>query len=223
MRRFALLLLLPSITVGAGPTNRLTPAEEREGYTLLFNGKDLSGWSGDPHVWGVEDWSIVGTTDKHKIEQNTFLVYDRPVADFHLKAEVLLRNGNSGIQFRSKVHPGPGWIVGGYQADFSDAGERSAWGNFYEERGRRRGLMRTEDEGWRAAKAHVRLKDWNLIEVRAEGPRIRIWLNGEQTIDALDEKAPTGVLALQLHSGEPMRVEFRNLKMKVLHTREAAR
>jgi hypothetical protein len=222
MKRCA-LTLLPLFTLAADPINRLTPAEEREGYIVLFNGKDLTGWSGDSRVWKVEDGAIVGTTDEHKLEQNTFLVHERAVADFHLKAEVRLRNGNSGVQFRSALHPGPGWIVSGYQADFSDAGERSAWGNFYEERGRRRTLMKTEDQGWRAAKPHVRPKDWNLIEVRAEGPRIRIWLNGAQTIDALDEKARSGVLALQLHSGEPMRVEFRNLKIKLLYAGENPR
>jgi len=215
MRRFT-LAFLPLSALAVEPVNRLNPAENRDGYQLLFNGKDLTGWSGDSRVWKVEDGAIAGTTDAHKIEQNTFLVHERTVSDFHLKAEVRLRNGNSGIQFRSTLHPGPGWIVSGYQADFSDAGDRSAWGNFYEERGRRRTLMKTEDEGWRVAKAHVRPKDWNLIEVRAEGPRVRIWLNGEQTMDAMDEKASSGVLALQLHSGEPMRVEFRNLKLKPL-------
>jgi len=222
MKRFP-LALLPLLALAGEPFNRLSPAEKQGGYQLLFNGRDLSGWSGDSSVWRVEDGSIVGTTDAHRIEQNTFLVHERPLGDFHLKAEVRLRNGNSGIQFRSTLHPGPGWIVSGYQADFSDAGERSAWGNFYEERGRRRTLMKTEDEGWQAAKPHVRPKDWNLIEVWAEGPRIRISLNGVQTIEAVDEKARNGVLALQLHSGEPMRVEFRNLKLKPRALKQSAR
>jgi hypothetical protein len=77
-------------------------------------------------------------------------------------------------------------------------------------------MMKTPDEGWLIAKKHVRHKDWNRIEVRAEGSRIRIWVNGVQTIDATDSKAASGVLALQLHSGEPMRVEFRNMKLKPL-------
>ena len=84
----------------------------------------------------VEDGAIVGSSDGHTIEQNTFLILDRPFSDFVLRLELKLRNGNSGIQFRSKVFAD--WVVKGYQADASDAGDRSAWGNFYEEKGRGR-------------------------------------------------------------------------------------
>ncbi|MEZ5353732.1 MAG: DUF1080 domain-containing protein [Bryobacteraceae bacterium] len=76
--------------------------------------------------------------------------------------------------------------------------------------------MKTQDEGWRIAKTHVRHQEWNHVDVRAEGRRIRLWLNGVQTIDTMDDKAASGVIALQLHSGDPMRVEFRNLKLKSL-------
>jgi hypothetical protein len=211
------------MAAGSGELNTLAEAERKEGYVLLFNGKDLAGWSGHPKTWKVEDGMIVGTNDDYAIQLNTFLVYEKPVADFHLSAEVRMRNGNSGIQFRSTHIPGPGWIVMGYQADISDAGDRSAWGNFYEERGRSRTMMKTPDEGWLVAKKHVRNKDWNRMEVRAEGSRIRIWVNGVQTIDAVDTKAASGVLALQLHSGEPMRVEFRNMKLKPLGKGPATR
>jgi hypothetical protein len=199
--------------------NRLTGEERREGYVLLFNGKDLAGWTGDPRLWKVENGILLGSTDGNPISQNTFLIYDKPFADFDLKADVRLRNGNSGIQLRSAAQPGPGWVVTGYQADFSEDGERSAWGNFYEEKGRGRGVMSTPDQGWQIGRRLYRKGDWNSIEVRAEGPRMRIWVNGGLTIDLTDDKARSGVIALQVHRGDPMRVEFRNFRLKPLASR----
>ena len=188
-----------------------------DGFVPLFNGKDLKGWQGDPKLWRVENGVIVGSSDGHTVSQNTFLIYERPYADFILRAEVKLRNGNSGIQFRSTHVDGPGWIVTGYQADFSEAGpQRSAWGNFYEEKGRGRAVMKTTDEGWQTAKAVFRSGDWNDYEILAQGRRVRLKLNGVVTIDQTDDKARSGVIAIQLHSGEPMRVEARNIRIKPL-------
>jgi hypothetical protein len=94
----------------------------------LFDAKALNGWEGDPRVRTVENGAIVGTTDTDKVDQSTFFIHRDPVADFHLMVEVKLRNHNSGIQFRSQCVEDPGWIVAGYQTDFSDAGDNSAWG-----------------------------------------------------------------------------------------------
>lgn len=187
-----------------------------DGFIALFNGRNLEGWDGDLTLWSVEGGAIVGSTDGRRIQENTFLVYRKPFANFILKAEVRLRDGNSGIQFRSEARPGPGWVVTGYQADLSDAGERSAWGNFYEEKGRGRGVMKTPDEGWRIGQKVARPGQWNDYEILAQGNRIRLRLNGVVTIDTTDEKAASGVIALQLHAGEPMRVEFRNVRLKPL-------
>jgi hypothetical protein len=189
-------------------------AADKSGWKELFDGKTLSGWDGDPRFWKVENGSIIGSTDQHTAEHNTFLIHKDPVSDFHLIAEVKLRNGNSGIQFRSER--GEGWIVAGYQADFSDAGERSAWGNFYEERGRGRNVMETQDQGWQKGKSLVRPGDWNEIQVIACGPRIEVKLNGETTIQARDDKKPSGVLAIQLHNGKPMQVAVRRVRIRHL-------
>jgi len=143
-----LAFAVPALYAAGGEPNRLTPEEKKEGYILLFNGKTLDGWDGDTEAWSVENGAIVGTNDHHLIKQNTFLTYKQKYADFILRADVRLRNGNSGIQFRSKLMPeiAP-WVVGGLQADLSDEPGREAWGNFYEERGRSRTMMKTPDEG----------------------------------------------------------------------------
>ncbi len=213
---FPALLMMACLAPGGEIPNKLSEAEKSEGFLLLFNGRDLSGWDGDTRFWRAEDGMITGSTDGHSTKENTFLIYKRTFSDFHLKAEVRLRNHNSGIQFRSKVAPGPGYVVSGYQADFSDAGERSAWGNFYEERGRGRGVMKTPDEGWRKGRSLVRVKDWNSVEVMARGRHIQIKLNGVVTMDTTDNEAVSGVIAIQLHKGEKMRVDCRNLKLKEL-------
>ena len=110
----------------------------------------------------------------------------------------------------------PNFVVTGYQADASEVGDHSAWGNFYEEKGRGRAVMKTEDEGWLKAKSLVRHGDWNSYEVFAQGSQIRLKFNGAETINLQDDKAREGVIALQLHAGTPMRVEFRNIRLKVL-------
>ncbi len=196
--------------------NRLTEVERDEGYVLLFDGDSLDGWEGDPDLWSVRDGAIVGSSDSHPVDTNTFLIHRKSFDDFVLKLEVRLRNGNSGIQFRSEQVPGPGWIVRGYQADFSDAGERSAWGNFYEERGRGRSLMATPDEGWRRAKDVVLHRGWNRYEIRAEGDRVRLVLNGKVTIEGTDDRARAGIVAIQLHAGPAMQVECRSIRIKPL-------
>jgi hypothetical protein len=205
---------LAAILTAAEPVNQLTSQEKQEGYVLLFNGKNLDGWEGNPALWSVQDGTIIGTTDSHPIQDNTFLIYRKRFSDFILRFDIKLRNHNSGVQFRSTVLPN--FVVTGYQADASEAGDHSAWGNFYEEKGRGRDVMRTQDEGWQKAKPLVRHGDWNSYEVFAQGSHMRLTFNGVETIDLTDDKAKDGVIALQLHAGTPMRVEFRNLRLKTL-------
>jgi hypothetical protein len=211
-----LIFFALACAAAAADHNKLTPQEKKEGYSLLFNGKNLDGWDGDPVRWSVQDGAIVGSSDGHPFKVNTFLIYKkRNFSDFILKASIKLRNHNSGIQFRSEQLPGPGWIVKGLQADASEAGDRSAWGNFYEERGRSRTMMKTPDEGWLKTKPALHKQDWNDYEILADGPHIRLTFNGLVTIDTQESQKLDGIIALQLHAGEEMRVEFRDMKIKV--------
>lgn len=215
-RRFGAAVLLAASVILLPAPRGLGGAELEEGFEPLFDGRTLDGWDGDPKLWSVKDGAIVGSSDGLSVDTNTYLIYRKPFADFILRLEVRLRNGNSGIQFRSQRMPGPGWVVHGYQADLSYAGDRSAWGNFYEEKGRRRGMMSTPDEGWQRAKDIVRVGDWNDYEILAQGNRVRLTLNGRVTFDGTDSRTASGIIAIQLHSGPAMQVECRNIRIKPL-------
>jgi hypothetical protein len=213
--RFVLALVAVALAWPAELPNTLTAAEKREGFILLFNGKDLSGWDGDPQLWSVKDGAIVGSSDHHPVKHNTFLIYRDEFANFILQADIKLRNHNSGIQFRSQRKPD--WVVTGYQADASEVGEeKSAWGNLYDEQGKGRNLMRTPDEGWLKVKSQVHHDDWNHYEIVANGHHLILRLNGVETINQEVEKTEAGVIAIQMHMGEPMEVQVRNIKLKVL-------
>lgn len=209
----------------------------------LFNGKDLAGWKG-LDFWSVQDGSIVGqTTKEHPTKGNTFLVYKDEVADFELTFKYRITDangksdgfGNSGVQYRSKVVDEKGSVVAGYQADF-ECGKTYS-GILYEEKGRgilaKRGEKVTVKEGaapnkpklevtgelGKTAEIQAKIKpaDWNEYRIVAQGNHLQHFINGVQTIDVTDETAigaKKGVLALQLHAGAPMKVEFKDLVLK---------
>jgi hypothetical protein len=210
----ATLLVLATLPAYEPLLNHLTSDEKQQGYRLLFDGASLNGWDGAPDLWRVEDAAIVGSTDGHGIEHNSFLILDRPYRNLILRFQIKLRNGNTGVQFRSRRFPD--WVVKGYQADASDAGERSAWGNFYEEKGRGRNVMATPSEGWNRAKPIVHKGQWNEYEIYADGDHIRLTLNGTVTIDTRDTEASEGVIAIQLHTGDPMEVQLRSIRIREL-------
>ena len=185
----------------------LTPDEARQGYELLFNGRDLSGWDGDPRLWTVEGSSIVGSTEGQPLDRNSFLVSNAEYRDFVLRFEVRLHSGNSGMQFRSERFDN--WEVRGYQADFAVG---KGWGNLHGE-GLPGGLIL---DGWQDKAEFVVAPGWNQVEISCKGNRIRITVNGTVTNDVLDPGALQGVLAMQLHRGEPMKVEFRSIRLRPL-------
>jgi putative membrane-bound dehydrogenase-like protein len=171
----------------------------------FFNGKDLTNWDGDKDVWSVENGEIVGKT-KTGLKRNTFLKSTFDVTDFKLTLKVKLtpNTENSGIQFRSV--PIEGGEMRGPQADVG----KGWWGKLYEESGR--GLLVKE-----GGEKHVKENDWNDYVVEAVGPTVKIWINGQQVADYTDDKlAKRGQIAVQVHSGGPMEVRFKNLKLEVI-------
>jgi hypothetical protein len=211
------------------------------GEKQLFNGKDLTGWEGNSKLWSVKDGAITGVTGNDgdtKIKHNTFLVWkDGTVGDFELTFQYKIVNGNSGVQYRSKAQaPGEnGPIVSGYQADF-EAGKTYS-GILYEERGRgilaKRGektKIATDADGKKhkvevlgslgdsnAIQAGIKNEDWNEYRVVAKGNHLQHFINGKQTVDVTDEHAGAakeGILALQIHAGPAMTVQFKNVVLK---------
>ena len=177
---------------------------------LFFNGKDLAGWNGNPELWAVKEGEIIGRSPG--LAKNEFLFSDFAAGDFELSFQVKLADdvGNSGVQFRSQI--AEHGEARGYQADIGP----DWWGKLYDELGR--GLL------WdKPGAQHVRLGEWNDYKIRAEGSRIQTWINGQSCVDLDDpEGARRGIFALQLHSGGPMEVRFRNFELKVIQPPAAA-
>jgi hypothetical protein len=174
----------------------------------LFNGKDLTGWvtPEDKSLFTVEDGQIVGRT-KGNLKKNEFLATERPYRDFVLKAKVRYKNGNSGIQFRSRREPDG--VVSGPQADVAEG----YWGLLYEER--RRGILERYPEA--EAKKLVKQGDWNEFVITARGKHVTIDLNGTRVIDRTDEKFDDeGIIALQVHVGPPMEVRYKDIEITEL-------
>jgi hypothetical protein len=214
------------------------------GETQLFNGKDLTGWKGQPEFWSVKDGAITGQTTKEvPVKENTFLIWDGEVGDFELtfKYKIVDENGkaegfgNSGVQYRSKVVKPEYSVVSGYQADF-EVGKTYS-GILYEEKGRgilaQRGQQVVIHEGGEPKKPKIEVTgevgksaeiqaaihpgDWNDYRIVARGGHLMHFINGKQTVDVSDETAvgaKTGLLALQLHAGNPMTVQFKEIVLK---------
>ncbi len=198
----------------AGAAAFQEPGSE-EGFFPLFNGSDLKGWKGDPRFWKAEEGQIIGSSDGHDLRSNTFLIYEKPFSDFILRLSVKLRNGNSGVQFRSE-ETGE-FVVAGYQADVAEA---VYFGMLYEER--KRGFMdywkQMTPEQQAAVHALARPGEWNDYEITCRGPSITLKLNGTVTCRIEDpDGARSGIIALQVHAGPPMRVAFRNIRLKELN------
>jgi putative heme-binding domain-containing protein len=169
----------------------------------FFNGKDLTGWIGDPKLWSVENGEIVGKSPG--IKHNQFLISDLAADDFRFSTKIKLvpNSGNSGVQFRSE--PLPDGEMRGPQADVG----AGWWGKLYEESAR--GLL-TKQGG----EKFVKVNDWNEYMIEAVGGHVQTWINGHKCVDIDDPKiSRRGVFGLQIHAGGPMEVRFKDLKLEV--------
>lgn len=201
-------------------------------------------WSVKDGVIRGETQASPNDPKKSTLRHNTFLVWkDGTPGEFELHAKFRITSewGNSGIQYRSKVeNSGPdGPIVSGYQADFESGKTYS--GILYEEKGRgilaQRGqqvVVKADTEDPKKVKKEVtgtvgdsqsiqdgiHIADWNDYVVIAKGNHLEHFINGKKTIDVVDEDprgAKEGVIALQMHAGAPMIVEFKDIVLKTTH------
>ena len=212
-----------------------------KGFETIFDGKTLKGWNGDPKFWSVQDGAITGKTSKENpTKGNTFIIWEGKTGNFDLRIDYKIIGGNSGIQYRSFKADGPDeWRIGGYQADF-EAGDTFS-GICYGERFRgilslrgKKTTLTVGDDGKLKkeveefakdadiAKA-IKKEDWNNYRIVARNFSLTHYINGVKTTQVIDRDKKTrradGLLALQLHAGPPMNVQFKNIRIKELPKR----
>lgn len=191
------------------------PNIQGEGWTSMFNGKDLSGWSQENGLatYAVEDGAIVGTTAKNS--PNSFLCSERDYGDFELTFDVKVDPElNSGVQIRSKSLPDVDHgRVHGPQVEI-EGGEAEAGYVYGEATGR--GWLSPHQRPTKAMKDH----EWNRFVIRAVGPRIQTWINGQQIEDISDpDSYLSGFIGLQVHGvGDrgPFEVRWRDIRIHEL-------
>lgn len=223
--RCNVLLLITLMTMSAVAENEFKP---------IFDGKTLTGWDGDDKFWSVKDGAITGqTTKENPTKGNTFIVWrGGQVDDFELKLKYKIINGNSGIQYRAYQAKGHGpHVIAGYQADF-EAGDTYS-GILYSEKERgilaQRGQKTTIGENGKPKvtgniadtkdlQKKINKEDWNDYHIIAKGNKLIHKINGQTMIEVTDEdtshRRRVGLLALQLHAGPPMTVQFKDIQLK---------
>jgi lysophospholipase L1-like esterase len=180
----------------------------------LFDGTTFAGWNGDTKAtWRIEDGAIVAGSPTEAAPQNQFLATNRTFGDFELRFEYKIdgsKDLNAGVQFRTVRIPNHHEVIG-YQADIGDAYE----GCLYDESRRNRVLVTPPKET--VAQARARAKNgWNEYVIRCEGRRIRLSINGVQTVDytETDSSIPQeGVIALQIHGTMVGTIRYRNIRI----------
>ena len=185
---------------------------ETAGFRPLFDGKTLNGWEGDDSLWSVRDGLLVGKTTAG-LKKNEFLATENGYEDFILKFSFRLLgddSSNTGVQFRSERVP-DSREMSGYQAD---AGQ-GYWGSLYDESRRNKVLVQANEKALSA----VNKGGWNQYVVRAIGRDITLTLNGVTSVSYHedDPKIPlSGRIALQIHAGGPMEVQFKDIYIQPL-------
>jgi hypothetical protein len=244
MFRFLILVAFVSTTAVAQADDaaKTTPAEA--GMKKIFNGKDLTGWDGDPRLWSVRDGVIHGeTTAEVPAKGNTFIIWkDGVLKDFELRLSFRCNAvNNSGIQYRSKhitEKVRNEWVVRGYQHEIrNEDAFPNVSGFIYDEGGmtgkRGRICMVGEKAIWEADgkkilkhdlideagfKKLMKVDGWNDVAIIAKGNHIQHYLNGKLILDFTDHPKNAlseGILALQLHAGKPMWTEFKDIRVRM--------
>ena len=209
---------------------------DESGFVSIFDGKTLAGWQGDTNYWRVEDGCLVGeVTPTNLLKINSFIVWHGGTPrDFELKVQYRISaNGNSGINYRSIMVTNGPWTMRGYQADIDGRNEYT--GQNYEERGRtflalRGQVTREVDDqlpeiiGTLGSPADllsvIKTNDWNEYHLIASGNTLTHILNGRVMSIVVDEDLKNrrfdGLLGVQVHVGPPMKIEYRDFRLKQL-------
>ena len=205
------------------------------GFESIFDGT-LKNWDGDPVYWRAEDNTLVGEVRPETLlKRNSFIIWrGGELGDFELKLEYRVSAaGNSGINYRSVEVPDVKWALKGYQDDIDGKDQWS--GQNYEERGRTflayRGQSVVLKPGAKPEvvkqlgdrtelQKNVLKEDWNQVHIIAKGELIQHFTNGVLMSEVRDEdtekRKMTGLLGVQVHVGPPMKIEYRNIRVKRL-------
>lgn len=203
-----LLACQPAATTEQGTHETTATASADEGWTSIFNGKDLSGWK----IHGTEKWYVQDgllICESGPDAEYGYLATDKIYKDFELRVEFKQEaDGNSGIFFRSSLD---GTKISGWQVEVAPPNHDT--GGIYESYGRG-WLVQIPDE----KENILKMGEWNQMHIRVVGDVATTWLNGEQMVELQDDKIgeATGVIALQIHSGGGIKVNWRNLEVKTL-------
>jgi hypothetical protein len=184
--------------------------------TALFDGRTFRGWEGDTsRIWRIREGALVGGSLTKMVEHNDFLCTTRPYANFMLTLRWKLTGTgfvNGGVQLRSQRLANPAYEMTGYQADLG----KGYWGSLYDESRRNKTLVQADSS---LIKRILRPNDWNEYKIRCEGPRIRLWLNGQPTVDYV-ETDPTipqsGLIGLQIHGGGRAEASYKDIVLEEL-------
>ncbi len=202
-----------------------------DGFRSLFNGKDLTGWDGNPELWSVKDGCITGkTTGPEQLAYNQFLIWRGGVLkNFELRAKVKQAGNNTGIQYRSREIPEIGkWSVGGYQCDIHPSARINAMvygekiGGFQVQNGQSV-VFDPDGKRWITSQrkpVSVDVAEWHEYTIVAQGNHLIHKIDGQVTIDLLDfdpkTQALEGLLAFQIHRGPAMTVQIKDVMLKDL-------
>ncbi len=213
-----------------------TPAtKDTAGFELIFDGKTLNGWEGDSKYWRVENGCLVGeVTPETLLKQNSFIIWRGDTTrDFELKVEYRVSaKGNSGINYRSVQITNSPFALRGYQSDIDGANKYT--GQNYEEKGRtflalRGDISRVDSDGESrivgsvgdkdALAAFIKSEDWNEVHLIVRGNTMTHLINGHVMSvvdDDRERRKFDGLLGVQVHVGPPMKIEYRNFRLKKL-------
>lgn len=196
------------------PGPETVPLDDRTGFESIFDGSTLTGWNGDPDFWRAENGVIVGETSLEDYRMNS---------------------ANSGVQYRSVALADVGkWVLKGYRADIDIQNTFS--GQLYEERSRGflalQGQMATIQEAQQKgkvlgavhdgdeSKGFFKINDWNTIHIIARGNLLTRIVNGRVMAVFVDDDAKNRMmdclLGFQIDVGPPMKIESRNIGLKLL-------
>ena len=183
-----------------------------DSFTPLFDGETFTGWEGNQSVFRIADKAVVGGSLKANVACNEYLCTTKSYRNFELrlKFKLLGEKVNAGVQFRSERLPNSNEMIG-YQADMG----QHYWGCLYDERRHKLLMGPTKEEQQKL----VRPNDWNAYIIRAEGPHIQLWLNGQKTVDYTEPDASIpqeGVFGVQIHKGAASEAWYKEIQLREL-------